>query len=360
MLNMVPRIPLRWLHKPTVTTGVTWGVPWRKGELSREELPHLVVSRQQHEAGLPLQSRPAAYWPDGSVKWSFPTAICEDSQVGDGEWILTEGTEPKDVDVTEMQAPPPRVTVRETQETFIIDTGVMTCIVNKQGRGLLRSIHRKSDAAASASTDSAQDAAGMVQLCDGGELICIREVRDRVSGTVTIREESFAGHTRRVLLEQDGPLQAVLKLEGRHRSVSSSGTREWLPYTLRLYFHAGLDSIRLVHTFHYDGNPHQDYIRGLGIRFSIPMRGPLYNRHVRFGGDRGLFSESPKTLHTRRTKGKYQELFTDQTEGRPVAFDADEEAYFLNLLADSDLIETFCENERDVHMMDRTAKPAAR
>lgn len=335
MLNMVPRIPLRWLHKPTITTGVTWGVPWRKGELSRKELPHLVASRQKHDVELPLQSRPAAYWPDGSIKWSFHTAICEDSQVGDGEWILTEGTDPKDLDASEIQVLPLRVDVQETQETFIIDTGVMTCIVNKQGRGLLRSIHRRSGAAISASTVSAPDTNEMVQLCDGGELICIREVRDRVSGTVTIREESFAGHTRRVLLEQDGPMQAVLKLEGRHRSVSSSGSQEWLPYTLRLYFHAGLDSIRVVHTFHYDGNPHQDYIRGLGIRFSIPMRGPLYNRHVRFGGDRGLFSESPKTLHTRRTKGKYQELFTDQTEGRPVAFDADEDAYFLSLLADS-------------------------
>jgi hypothetical protein len=29
----------------------------------------------------------------------------------------------------------------------------------------------------------------------------------------------------------------------------------------------------------------------------------------------------------------------------------------VNLLADSDLIETFCENERDLGRMDRTRKP---
>ena len=29
----------------------------------------------------------------------------------------------------------------------------------------------------------------------------------------------------------------------------------------------------------------------------------------------------------------------------------------VNLLADSDLIETFCENEKDIHRMDRSGKP---
>jgi hypothetical protein len=29
----------------------------------------------------------------------------------------------------------------------------------------------------------------------------------------------------------------------------------------------------------------------------------------------------------------------------------------VNLLADSDLIETVCENEKDIHLMDRSAKP---
>lgn len=156
-------------------------------------------------------------------------------------------------------------------------------------------------------------------LCSGSELVCLREQRDTLSGELTLRQERFTGVTRRASLEEAGPLRAVVRLEGRHRSVR--GAREWLPYTLRLYFYAGLDSIRLVHTFHYDGNPQQDFIKGLGIVFKVPLSGPLYNRHVRLGGSEGIFSESPKTLHTRRTKGKYAVMFAGQLEGKLQQFD---------------------------------------
>lgn len=90
-----------------------------------------------------------------------------------------------------------------------------------------------------------------------------------------------------------------------------------------------------MHTFYYDGNPNEDFIKGLGIRFVVPMRGAHYNRHIRFAGDNGYFSESPKTLHTRRTKGKYRELFERQTLGEEVVFDPQEDGYFLSLLDDS-------------------------
>ncbi|MNC10948.1 hypothetical protein D3C75_586300 [compost metagenome] len=178
-----------------------------------------------------------------------------------------------------------------------------------------------------------------IELCCGGELVCIREQCSAVSGVLTIREERFTGRTVSAVLEQAGPVRAVVKLEGRHRSAT--GTREWLPYTLRLYFHAGLESIRLVNTFHYDGNPHEDNIKGLGIAFTVPQRGAHYNRHVRFAGDSGWFSESPKSLHTRRTKGKYRDLFTAQTEGHAIEFDQEEDAYFLGLLEDSATWDSF-------------------
>src|SRR5690606_32742949 len=45
--------------------------------------------------------------------------------------------------------------------------------------------------------------------------------------------------------------------------------------------------------------------------------------------------ESPKTLHTRRTKGKYRTLFEEQCAGKTVQFDQSEDQYFLGLLADS-------------------------
>ncbi|WP_189032464.1 exo-rhamnogalacturonan lyase family protein [Paenibacillus albidus] len=327
MLSSVLPISLRWLHKPKVAAGVTWGVPWNKGELSRSGLDSFCLAAPELEKPLPLQSRPAAYWPDGSIKWSTHTAVCLD---GDIPHYVLERSSAAAGAVDACTA----LSVQETEDTYIVDTGVIRCTVNKSGAGLIRSIVRSRGDA-----ELAMEGPEGAEICSGGELVCIREQRDAVSGDLTVREERFTGRTCSAILEQDGSLRAVLKLEGRHRSVA--GQREWIPYTLRLYFHAGLESIRLVHTFHYDGNPHQDYIKGLGIAFTVPMRGPHYNRHVRLAGDSGLFSESPKSLHTRRTKGKYRDWFTDQTEGRTVVFDPDEDAYFLGLLDDSATWDSF-------------------
>lgn len=252
---------------------------------------------------LPLQSWAAAYWPDGSVKWTAHASVA-----------FPPGEE------NEAAA---QIKVTETEDAFVVDTGIMTCTINKQGRGIIRSIMR-----------------GGAEVCSGGELVCIREEASTVSGTRIWKEEKFTGSTLRTKVEQRGPVRAVVRLDGRHRS-GSGGARQWLPYTIRLYFYAGLSSIRLMHTFYYDGNPHEDYIKGLGVLFMVPLRGPLYNRHVRFAGDCGLFSESPKSLHTRRTKGRYRELYEAQTEGRSVELDPDGDEYFLGLLDDSATWDSF-------------------
>ncbi|WP_228745431.1 hypothetical protein [Paenibacillus sp. S150] len=408
-------ITLHWLQKPAVPAGVTWGVPWSKGRLSRSALDTLCLDAPGSAQPVPLQSRAAAFWPDGSVKWSTHSAVftaADDSQYelkqlqhgqphygqlqhgqpqygqlqhgqpqhGQPQYGQSQHGQHGQQQYGQQQYKQPQhglkqspvssdvgggaaVSVSETDDAFIVDTGAIVCTVNKSGAGLIRSIVRvgaaeadiKGEAGSEAGTSAGAgasssdpgvrralkelEAAGGIELCSGGELICIRECRGAVSGMLTVREERFTGRTLRAVLEQDGPVRAVVKLEGRHRSAA--GTREWIPYTLRLYFHAGLESIRLVHTFHYDGNPHEDYIKGLGIAFTVPLRGAQYNRHVRFAGDSGWFSESPKLLHTRRTKGKYRDLFTEQTEGHAVAFDQAEDACFLGLLEDSAVWDSF-------------------
>ncbi|OCT15751.1 hypothetical protein A8709_15920 [Paenibacillus pectinilyticus] len=297
-------IKLRWLHEEaTRPVGMTWGIPWREGELSRDE--SLQLKSVNGLSTVPMQSWPTAFWPDGSVKWSAHAAAVHPGEhtgfvVGKGE--RTDAIQ--------------RVLVTETAETIILDTGIMICTLGKQGDQWLRSIVRDG-----------------IEICSGGELICLREAQSVVSGVRTSREETFESRIMRAEIEQDGPIRAVVKLDGRLRSTT--GSREWLPFTLRLYAYAGLETIKLVHTFYYDGNPHEDVIKGLGIRFGVPMRGAHYNRHIRFAGDRGAFSESPKTLHTRRTKGKYKELFERQTLGEMTDFDPAEDSYFLGLLDDS-------------------------
>ncbi|MEI2399767.1 hypothetical protein V8V88_31395 [Paenibacillus phytohabitans] len=381
VLSSAMPIQLRWLNQPAAAAGVTWGVPWSKGELKRGDLSALCLNGKGDSSSLPLQSRPAAYWPDGSVKWSFHSAVCPDGST-EG-YTLERSAVPGDMPAAL------QVSVQETEEAYIVDTGTILCTVGKRGAGPISRIIRRApeesggsgsdhgysgaaeaaestalsagagadvgtDAGAGVGADTGAIAgagmgagAGVEQqgcrseqlLCSGSELVCLREQRDTLSGELTLRQERFTGVTRRASLEEAGPLRAVVRLEGRHRSVR--GAREWLPYTLRLYFYAGLDSIRLVHTFHYDGNPQQDFIKGLGIVFKVPLSGPLYNRHVRLGGSEGIFSESPKTLHTRRTKGKYAVMFAGQLEGKLQQFDPGEDAYFTGLLQDSAVWDSF-------------------
>ncbi|CAM4197295.1 hypothetical protein L1N85_15605 [Paenibacillus alkaliterrae] len=303
-------VKLRFLKEPAAApVGLTWGIPWKEGELLREESLTLQHADSGEEAA--MQSWPSAYWPDGSVKWSAHAAVSMTAAPDRYKVVKGKGVDSQH-----------KVTVQETEETILLDTGVMNCLVRKQGKQLITSIVRNG-----------------VEVCSGGTLVSIKESRSHVSGVKTIREESFESRIHKAVVEQNGPVRAVVKLEGKHRS--EAGTREWLPFSLRLYVYAGLEMIRIVHTFLYDGNPNTDFIKALGIAFTVPMRGPLYNRHVRLAGDSGFFSESPKTLHTRRTKGKYRELFEKQTQGESVRFDEKEDSYFLGLLDDSAVWEDY-------------------
>ncbi|MBP2115231.1 hypothetical protein [Paenibacillus silagei] len=403
-------VHLRWLNPPAMAAGVTWGVPWSKGDLKRGELDALCLSGADDGSCLPLQSRPAAYWPDGSIKWSLHSAVCPEGNTAG--YTLERSSRQSAVSAAF------RVSVEETEEAYIVDTGSIVCTLVKHGPGVISRIIRRDTAESggadgdhgyygaaeaglgsgagaevsagvddsvvvevsvgadvgagaevSAGVDESADAeisagAGMSAatdviaesvgattsaarqpctaeqlVCSGSELVCLREQRDILSGELTLRQERFTGVTLKASLEERGPVRAVIRLDGRHRSTK--GAREWLPYTLRLYFYAGLASIRLVHTFHYDGNPQQDFIKGLGLLFKVPLSGPLYNRHVRLAGGGGIFSESPKTLQTRRTRGKYAGMFAGQLEGQSQHFDPVEDAYFTSLLQDSAVWEDF-------------------
>ncbi len=59
---------LRWLGDaaPPLESGVSWGVPWPRGAVSKSQTFSLTAGG----AALPLQQWPLAYWPDGSIKWT--------------------------------------------------------------------------------------------------------------------------------------------------------------------------------------------------------------------------------------------------------------------------------------------------
>ncbi len=307
--NLNPKASLNWLKQnPALPVGVTWGVSWAEGVLQRNE--PLVLSGSQGEP-VPVQSWPTAYWPDGSVKWTAHAATYQ-AGVEDG-YSISKG-EPALADIP--------LIVKETESYIEVNTGQMICRLNRRGPSVIRELIRNGN-----------------KVCSDGKLIGIREETSIVSGQRIVREEEFHSTISDVSLEQHGPIRTVVKIMGKH--LITSAAREWLPFTLRLYFYANHHTIKAVHTFLYDGNPHKDFIKGIGMSFNVPMRGPLYNRHVRFAGDTGFFSESPKGLMTWRTGGKYMELYSQQTAGKMISFDEKEDAEFLELLDDSAVWDSF-------------------
>lgn len=305
---MTDTVRLEWLEDgPETTTGVSWGVPWEEGTLSREETLELT---DESGTPVPVQSWPTAYWPDGSVKWTGHAAVFAEDAADSFEITSTDGTETAGVE------PDRPLTVTETDERVDVDTGRITCRINRYGSAVVDEIR----------TDRGT-------VCADGKLTCIREGRRGERGNRIYEEEEFESHVRDVSLERDGPIRAVVKIEGTHRATGDADGREWLPFTLRLAFYAGARSIRVTHTFVFDGDDERDFIKGLGFSFAVPMSGPAYDRHVRFSGEDGLFREPAQLLPPRAAKSD-RERYERHIGGEPLEPSGDDAERWRTMVED--------------------------
>ncbi|HEY9335733.1 MAG TPA: Tat pathway signal sequence domain protein [Kribbella sp.] len=256
-------VKLSWLEgKPTTAAVTTWGTPWPKGVVPANQSFAL---KSADGADVPLQSWPTAYWPDGSLKWSAH-AIAVDAPAE--SYTLGPGT---------ATAPARPVTVKNEKLYVDVDTGVIRTRIRKSGSEVVSQIWR-----------------GDVLIAHKGVLVNLKQdkiAEDEVGGAV---REQYESDIQKVTVEQAGPVRAVVKVEGRHKSRRG---QTWLPFSVRLYFVAGAENVRMVHTFVYDRDGQKDYVAGLGVRFSVPMRDAAYDRHVRFVGEgHGAVSEAVKGI----------------------------------------------------------------
>jgi hypothetical protein len=257
-----PSVPLTeavWLDRtaPALSEGVTFGVPWPRGTVSAKAGFTL--------GELPVQSWPIAYWPDGSLKWS--AHAIGPQTAAQGSYPLAPG---------KAVAPAAPLSVSQSAEAFTVTAGDLTWTVPKSGKALIASATRAGKPAMGAVTLSAltQNAASLEEQPD-------------------IRQSSFDGQVTTAILEQSGPVRTVIRLDGRH----TDGTRQWLPFTVRLYFYAGSEAVRIVHSFIFDGDETKDFIRGLAIKAQAPLTDELYNRHIRFSGqENGVWGEAVRSL----------------------------------------------------------------
>jgi hypothetical protein len=272
-------VSLNWLggSPPPFENGVSWGVPWARGAVRSGQTFALTTADGKP---LPSQSWTLAYWPDGSIKWTGFAAVAGPAASG-----------PLKIGPGSPAAPAQPLKTVDSGDAVTIDTGKLQCRIPRSGPYFL----------------DALTVDGRVVARQAG-LICTLKDGARFSGAV-----------RKVTLEQPGPVRAAVKIEGVHKA--ESGTREWLPFVVRLYFYAGLEQVRLVHTIVFDGDDQKDFISGLGVTVSVPLREELHNRHVRFAGEGdGLWSEPVEPLTGRRmlTAPGQSNIFADQLAGKRI------------------------------------------
>lgn len=258
-----PKTDVVWLDReaPSYFGGNTFGVPWPRGAVGHGQSFHL----KSASGDVPVQSWPIAYWPDGSIKWSAHAVASEVK--GKSGLALSPG---------KSTAPAKPVRVQTLSDSFVVTTGAYRWVVSRKGSSILTGafIGDKQIAGASRLVAQTQDGADM-------------EASDRVQTT------RYVGEIEKAEIEQSGPVRAVIRLEGKHKG----GGRSWLPFTLRLYFYAGGESVRILHSFIFDGDENKDFITGLGLQSDVVMRDALYDRHIRFSGiEEGIWGEAVRTV----------------------------------------------------------------
>ncbi|HVT87767.1 MAG TPA: hypothetical protein VHD56_02860 [Tepidisphaeraceae bacterium] len=260
-ISQAQSVSVNWLDQspPAVNSGVSFGVPWPKGAVKKEQT---FTIKSADGKSLAVQSWPLAYWPDGSIKWTGFATIAGPDAAG-----------PLQIAPGAADAVAQSVEVSQSNDSVDIDTGFVKARISKSGANLIDSM----------TVDGKE-------VARHGHLELILQNGPQEDWVNMPPRQMFVSNIKKVTVEQSGPVRAVVKIEGMHQL--QGGGREWLPFIVRLYFYAGESPVRVVHTILFDGDQEKDFIRGLGLVFDVPMREEVQNRHVRFSnGNGGLFAE---------------------------------------------------------------------
>lgn len=252
------------LHKIKGNTGyTTFGSMWEKGKVSADSGFTITSDRGTY---VPCQSRVTAYWPDGSVKWAAHTA--DSGLLGDSFEIVPE--EPLD------EAFAVGMVYEEDNDSITINNGLFRVRVKKNGTTVFEAIEKNGEI-----------------LAENAEPELILQEPFVHNGEKAYVDHKFKGQIKEVTVEESGKLQTILRFTGSH--VAEDGT-ERLAFIIRMTVQYLAPEIRFTHTFVYDGDENKDFLKGLGIVFNRPMKGALYNRHIKVTGDNGTFHESVITM----------------------------------------------------------------
>ena len=293
---------LHWIgNTPASAKPVSFGIPFLQGELKPSDAFSLTTDKGQV---IPADFWPTAYWPDGSVKWGgFATVVPGGTENVSFTKVQQKAKKGKNAEGSAnggSSTVSSSLSVSETASQFRVSTGALTAFIPKSGSAILDSL-----------------VLGGTKVVGRGQLICTRQDQPFAEDLSSIGFLHYTSEIHNVEVERTGNVRAVVKIEGKflmdltHVRLDIVPTSAdlgenkapiaWLPFTVRLYFYAGSEQVRLVHSFTYDGDQHHDFIRSLGVRFEVPMREQAYNRHVAFATqDGGVWTESVQPLSGRR------------------------------------------------------------
>ncbi len=263
---------------------VTSGIPWPRGLLRNCDGLSL-SDRQGHR--LPMQARPLAFWPDGSVKWSLLTARLNAKGGGTTEFLLATNPGSR----RGARAGKERgIKMIRGRQAIIIDTGVLRLTVDTKQGGFITEVQGRAKNGRWQSMILPGGLKLYVNRCDpdGGNRQRFTNGADPSRDRLTQPQPppGFTNYAEdpaySVSVIEEGPERIGLRVTGTHVDGQS---RRFCPYVVHLYAYRNSARVDIQHTLIYTGIPQRDLIAGFGIE--VPLRLADSGRRYDFAEDTG-------------------------------------------------------------------------
>lgn len=291
----------------------TWGCMWEKGECTGETEYYIKCKAGEE---LPMQSRITAYWPDGSVKWTAHTAeaalLEQEIEVIPKDRRHLQDSDQSEKLVVERGKESIKLVVEKDKERIKLLAGSLEIDIPQDGTSLFHRITYK----------------GKVFLTDARSVLLLEEPAVWEGKNIKLEKE-YSPKITEIAVEEEGELRVIIKYTGHHELAGEKK----IPFIIRMLVGLNSSQLDFVHTFLYDGDEDKDFLKGLGIRFSAPVTGKIYNRHVKFMGDHGIFHESLAQLLSWRPRVP-QEVYAAQARGEVLEPQGEEKEIIEKVIKD--------------------------
>ena len=199
---------------------ITLGVPFAQGSLN--SLDQLGIQSPMGE-DIDAQFRIMSRWRDGSVRWvkcDFQASVPANATTK--YQLITNSSYTAETDLT----------VDETEAEIVVNTGPLRFSVNKFNYNLI---------------DQA-----FLDLNENGSFESSEEIISKASSDGWVATRSGAAYyskqaaPSRIIIEEQGPMKVVLKVEGRHYDTQGNF---FLKYETRIYAFAGKPYLKVRHSY---------------------------------------------------------------------------------------------------------------